>query len=101
MDAWAKSGRHDAPTKAEALLKEMIKLSDASWHEATPNVISYNTLISAWANSSLDGAPQRAEELLHEMSNRGLSPNKFSYSSVLTTWQGATSPKPQIEPMLF
>jgi hypothetical protein len=76
IDAWAKSGRQDAPSRAEALLKEMIALSDAGWHEASPNVVTFTSVISAWANSGDEQAPQRAEELLHEMARHGLVQTK-------------------------
>jgi pentatricopeptide repeat protein len=86
IDAWAKSGRQEAPLRAEAVLKKMIALGDAGWHKASPNVISFTSVISAWANSGDQQAPQRAEEILREMTRFGLVPNEVSYLNVLTAW---------------
>jgi pentatricopeptide repeat protein len=86
IDAWAKSGRQEAPLRAEAVLKKMIALSDAGWHKVSPDVITFTSVISAWANTGHQLAPQRAEEILHEMAPRGLVPDMVSYLSILTAW---------------
>jgi pentatricopeptide repeat protein len=79
IDAWAKSGRKEAPAKAETVLRKLIDYSN-------PNVVSYNSVITAWANSNDEKAPHRAEELIREMIQCGLNPNESSYSSLLTAW---------------
>ncbi len=86
LDAWAKSGQNDAPTKAEALLQKMIDYSVAGRMEVTPNVVSYNMVITAWANSNHEDAPHRAEELIRKMIARGLHPDVVCYASLLTAW---------------
>ncbi len=98
IDAWAKSGRPDAPTKAEAVLKQMLALRDAGWHEANPDVVSYTSVILAWANSNREEAPQRAEEILHEMTRHrdgdaNLKPSTTIYSALIDARAKADEPE--------
>lgn len=97
--AWAKSGRYDAPQRAESVFRKMMEYSQAGWEEATPDTVAYSSVITAWANSLAETAPHRAEELLREMQARGLDQDSYSYSSVLTAW--ARSKEPQAPDRAF
>ena len=50
MNAFAKSAELDAPSKAEALLKEMRKAYEAGDMDAKPNVVSRTMFVSQRAN---------------------------------------------------
>jgi pentatricopeptide repeat protein len=65
MNAWAKSGRTEAPTKVEGLLQQMKALhgEHPSWGVA-PNGVTYTTAIDAWAKV---GRVDKVRDLLSEM----------------------------------
>ena len=67
LDAWAKSGRREAPKRVEAILHHMEQLNQQGNADVRPNTVSYNAIINAWAKSREKGAAQRAEAILNHM----------------------------------
>jgi len=57
---------------------------------ARPDVISFNTLISACAKA---GQPKRAEEAFFQMEKRGLLPNHVTFSTVICAHARAGNPR--------
>jgi len=57
-----------------------------------PNSVSFSSVMNCWAQSSLDGAAERADaimnrmELLAKNGDRGMHPNAYSYSTVISAW---------------
>lgn len=95
INAWANSGDPAAGSKALALLNLMQELHANSKHYDTrPDVVSYNTVLSAFSHSRGDAnAAYHAERVLNEMmmAHRqapGVSPapNVVSYNNVLHSW---------------
>ena len=76
MNAVAKSGRSDAPQRAEALLVKMIQSG------LKPDRVTRSAVIEAWTSSGQSGRAQRAEQLLLEDPN----PDATMYGSVLKAW---------------
>lgn len=66
MNAWAKSGRTEAPVKVEELLQQMKMLhhQHPSWKDMRPNQVTYSTAIDTWAKS---GNVEKVQELMQEM----------------------------------
>jgi len=68
IQAYAKSGREDAPEMAEGVLQTMIRTDDdGTFLGAKPNAISYTTVIDAYARSKKKNAAEKAEEILFRM----------------------------------
>jgi tellurite resistance protein len=103
MHAWASSGDAEAGEKAWEILKQMRELSSSSssssssatpFFDCRPDIVSYNTVLSAWSHAS--GHPDagtRAERILQEMivahradPANAVPPNTVSYNSVLHAW---------------
>eukprot|EP00547_Thalassionema_nitzschioides_P014504 CAMPEP_0194247968 /NCGR_PEP_ID=MMETSP0158-20130606/17310_1 /TAXON_ID=33649 /ORGANISM="Thalassionema nitzschioides, Strain L26-B" /LENGTH=863 /DNA_ID=CAMNT_0038984129 /DNA_START=63 /DNA_END=2650 /DNA_ORIENTATION=+ len=76
LDALASSGQPDVGQKAEKILFELEK-------KGMVNTISYNTVIKAWRFSHHKDAAQRAKALLDRMERRRVSPDVFTYTSVI------------------
>ncbi|KAG7351996.1 PPR: pentatricopeptide repeat domain containing protein [Nitzschia inconspicua] len=66
MNAWVKSGRVEAPSKVEDLLKQMKMLHQAfpQLEDMKPNQVTYGTAIDAWAKF---GDVAKVQELMQEM----------------------------------
>lgn len=89
LHAYAQSGK---PEHAEAVLKEMMQLSQDSTRDVKPDTISFNTVLHAWSTSFQQRAANRSEELLRHMEtlyksgNRYVVPDAYSYTSVIHVW---------------
>ena len=92
IDAWAKSGRREAPKRATAILKHMEKLNQQGHEDVRPCTICYSAVIDAWAKSREKGAAQRAEGILNDMlklqeaGREDCRPNTTSFTAVIDAW---------------
>lgn len=82
--------------KAEELLNELEELYENSTDETlAPNTIIYNSVLNAW--STVRGGIGRAEaildrmEELHGAGNDDVSPDAFTFSSLIKAWTAAAS----------
>ena len=86
--AYAQSKEPGAPSKAEALLREMMTEDN----EAQVDTTSFNIVLHAWAKSKQSHAPFRAQELLSHMETLSLAgntkvrPDVYSYTTVIQAW---------------
>ena len=91
INCWAKSKHVNAPLRAENLLNRM-QQDAANNPLVKPNSVSFSSVMNCWAQSSLDGAAERADaimnrmELLAKNGDRGMHPNAYSYSTVISAW---------------
>eukprot|EP00523_Entomoneis_sp_CCMP467_P018716 CAMPEP_0168819218 /NCGR_PEP_ID=MMETSP0726-20121227/8178_1 /TAXON_ID=265536 /ORGANISM="Amphiprora sp., Strain CCMP467" /LENGTH=604 /DNA_ID=CAMNT_0008871607 /DNA_START=227 /DNA_END=2038 /DNA_ORIENTATION=- len=93
IEAWARSGRPEAIDKAEAGLRQMIKLSQQGRYKCHPNVFSFTAVLSAHGKSraglSADSG-QRALAIFNQLKklsekdpkNKLLRPLFVTYSNV-------------------
>ena len=111
INAWARSRRHDAAERAEAILQWMLELSSATkmipsneslsvvddevnltdFLVIKPNCIAFNAAITAWIRSPSKGSHNHAERLMNQLwdlymaSNQDpeLKPNARTFNSVI------------------
>lgn len=105
IDAWAKSDTDDAPIQAEQLLGELEQQSgvdkilatgiffEKDIHHLTPDIICYNTVMSAWSRSDHREAIAKTEEIvarlkkLHEITgNATYKPNVYTYTILIEAY---------------
>ena len=92
LDAWAKSGRKEAPKRATAILQHMEQLNQKGHEDVRPDVFCYSAFINAWAKSREKGAAQRAEAILDHMlklqeaGREECRPNTICFNSVIDAW---------------
>jgi pentatricopeptide repeat protein len=79
MDALGRTGDVEAAERAEALHKDLQSTYEASANEVAlqPNLISYNTLLSAYANC---GRPDKCHAILEDMP---MAPDIISHNTIL------------------
>lgn len=96
LNAWARAGN---PSKAEAILHEMI---EKSFHNplCTPDSSTFSIVINAWSKSDRQDSAVNAENVLMLMEDHAVSRLKFSlrpsaniYSSVLNCWAKSNHPE--------
>jgi pentatricopeptide repeat protein len=82
IDAWSKSRQREASNRALKLLREMQAQSDLGHAEVSPNIITFNSVISCFASQ---GRVDEALSLLDEMKqgHPTTRPNVISYSTVI------------------
>ena len=73
LDAWSKAGGKGCEAKAEEILRNM----------ASPDEISWNTVISGYANSGSKQALVKSLHLLKEMEESASPPSAVSYNLVM------------------
>lgn len=79
----AKSGKRDAPERADSILQRMKDLG------VKPNRITYNNLINCWSKSGRQDAAAKAEEILimmTETNDSEVNPDSITFSSVINCW---------------
>jgi hypothetical protein len=115
IKAWATSKSPEAGSRAMKLLQQMQDLAAQndndkgySWYDTHPDIVSYNTCLSAWSHSGHVNAALQTEKLVREMQtaattaatkNESLSekeappaPNTISYNTVLDAWSRSELP---------
>lgn len=83
MSAWSKQHSREAAERAESLLARMQQLSESAGLHVKPNVVSFNTCLGAWARSGAEDALHRAQALFQRMKDVGLTPDLYTYGSLL------------------
>jgi hypothetical protein len=91
LQAWCTSGQINAATRAEQLLKHMIKLYHAGNQDVRPGCISYSTEISTLASSNDGLAAEKSLDILYEMESKCALGDKDICPSVVTYTAGKTS----------
>ena len=85
--AWAKSGRWEAPERAQQLFDTMKELQQSGFMDSGPTNVTYSVIIGAWAKSRHPDALQRMEWLLEDMKqSRHVSPDRVSYMMAISAW---------------
>lgn len=91
INCWAKSGHTESPQRAESLLNKMQQAAENN-PGIKPNSVSFSSVMNCWAQSNLEGAAERAEAILNHMEilakngDRDMTPNAYSYSTVISAW---------------
>ena len=94
MHAWAESGLREGPERVEALLQEIIGISEADRGGSIhPTERTYNLVILAHANQEgVYGSAKKAEDWLLRLAQLGAAPNAqfspdaISFNIVLKAW---------------
>lgn len=93
IDAWAKSGRPEAPDRGEEVLALLQQFSDFCFQRtARPNAITLTAVMNCWAKSSRKEAPDRAEAILRRMirsykdGDPELRPSLVSFNTCMNAW---------------
>ncbi|KAL7468481.1 hypothetical protein ACHAXS_008706 [Conticribra weissflogii] len=84
INLYSKSGSEGSAEKAEALLNRMKQIANAGNFRATPDIRSYNLVLSAYANEK---GPAEAEMILHRIETNGsIQPNAISYITCMDSY---------------
>ena len=90
MNAWATSGRPDAPRRVKDLLECLNRLHNEGWPNMQPNIIIYNILLNAYARS---GKAEQARNLLEKLQKHGpINPDLTSFTTVLHAYARSGQP---------
>lgn len=98
MKAWAYSRRSDGAQRAEDVVQRMYELKKAGLITASPNVVTYTTLILAYGLCPTPGGPQRAEAIVEHMDALFKAgylnepPNPKTYSTLRRVWTSSFEP---------
>jgi pentatricopeptide repeat protein len=100
INAWSKSGKPEAPQRAEAVLQQMQGFAK-SWDEPSliPGAVAFTCVLTAWARSKARDAPYRCEAVLQQMSSlykqgyMQCQPNVISFGTVLDCWAKSRMPE--------
>ena len=90
--AWSKV--HNGAINAESFLRNMMEENNTNQtnkNKIIPNIVSYNTLLSAWVKHTSKKAPYKAEELLNEIQclsdeHINIKPNFITFNTVIDAW---------------
>jgi pentatricopeptide repeat protein len=101
LTAFARSRQ---PNMAKVLLDEMIVSSKASLRRgdvpvASPDVVSYSTVIMGYYLMSRMDSGDRGEAMLREMKRDGLIPNERVYNNCIKCWESSTSDRFAPDPL--
>jgi pentatricopeptide repeat protein len=83
LDIYSHSKDPIMPAKGERLLN-LLKGTTDGRRGLQPDVVSYNSVISAWGRSKASDAEERAFHVFASMMESGLKPDVVSYSALLT-----------------
>jgi len=92
INAWARSTRKGAASRAEEILRDMIHRCANGEPHLKPTTITYNTVLHALAKRGTPNTAERAEALLKYMVNSYLEgdhdvqPDNISFNSVIDAW---------------
>ena len=97
-DAAAAAAR--GPERCEEIVRHMRDLYEQTGNSSVkPDVVTYNSLMSAWAQSGHPEAPERAEAILQDMErsydesgDRSIRPNGRCYRTLLKAWSRSGRP---------
>ena len=98
LDVLSKTGSTKDADRGEQLLERMQKLCEEGKNlDARPSTISYNACLKAWARCASRGvadAPDRAEALLQKMADRGIEPDRITYTTLIDCLAKAAPNRP-------
>jgi hypothetical protein len=94
MKSWSQARDHDAPERAEKLLKKLEELYQAGNERCKPDLYAYSILMNCWnrATRSRKEAPLRAESIfrrLHELARNGsseMAPDVACWNVAISAW---------------
>ncbi|KAL3765476.1 hypothetical protein ACHAWO_009321 [Cyclotella atomus] len=93
LKAWMVTPRiDDAARRAEAVLAQLaIWQSEGTLWSVSPDIVSYNTVISCWKESGIPGSAARSTEILTllEANTTDISPDEITYGSCIGAWAEA------------
>jgi len=96
LDVLSKTGSAKDAERGEQLLETMQKLSEEGKNPDASN-ITYNACLKSWARCASKGvadAPDRAEALLQQMTDRGVEPDRITYTTIIDCWAKAAPNRP-------
>jgi len=92
--AHSKSQLKGSAQRAHQLLDEMLCIyNTGSWGENKPNILAFNSVMTAWANCPLPGSAEKSESILNLLEKfhfdkvphyQYLKPDVVSYNAVIT-----------------
>ncbi|KAG7357371.1 PPR: pentatricopeptide repeat domain containing protein [Nitzschia inconspicua] len=94
MRSWSKSKDHDAPERAEKLLKKLESLYAEGNKNCKPDLQIYSLLMSCWAKSKRKEGPWRVESIfrrLQAMAQNGnleMNPDAACWNIAINGWVG-------------
>jgi pentatricopeptide repeat protein len=90
IHGWVNSDHPHAAGKAQSLLDHLESMYDKTGDDdLEPNETSYMLVCRAWAEDDLEKTKDsalHAEDIIHRMSQRGMPPNKWVFTSVINAW---------------
>ena len=117
INAWAKSDTIDGPNNAENLLSELEQRSgidnilrtgmvEGELHPLAPDLICYNTVMSAWSRSNHPNAISKVEGImarlkkLHEITGYSrYRPDVHTYTILIDAYAKQRGPKGEVRPL--
>eukprot|EP00537_Pseudo-nitzschia_pungens_P002920 CAMPEP_0172370758 /NCGR_PEP_ID=MMETSP1060-20121228/39496_1 /TAXON_ID=37318 /ORGANISM="Pseudo-nitzschia pungens, Strain cf. cingulata" /LENGTH=950 /DNA_ID=CAMNT_0013096137 /DNA_START=404 /DNA_END=3256 /DNA_ORIENTATION=- len=99
INAWTKSGKDDAPQRAEAILEQMLKPSDSNeaWGKSLegirPSSITFNSVMTAWTKTRRAEAADRCQHLFDLMENNAVGevqPDYVTFNIMIYAWSLST-----------
>jgi len=93
INAWANSGRVDAPQRAEAILEQMLKPTTEEGRRNTtgihPTSITLNSVMSAWTKTRMPQAAERCQNILDLATNNMeniIQPDFITFNIMIHAW---------------
>ena len=95
LQCWVKSNHPLAPSRADAILKQMHDMVKAGYSKLQPNVITYNICMNIWGRSGHFDASNKVEELFqilveqYRVSNYAMRfrPDIATYIARISVWE--------------
>lgn len=82
LSGWSKRKSSHAGTRGEKILSLMKDLAESGEIDP-PDIIVYNSVLDCWAKSSATDAVEKAKAFLEKMVADGVSPDEYSYNTVI------------------
>lgn len=92
INAWANSGREDAPERAEAIF-EQILFQNEHQTQIVPGAVTFNSVMSAWTKTRRPEAGERCQYLFDRMmmeDGAKLQPDKVTFNILIHAWSFST-----------
>jgi pentatricopeptide repeat protein len=92
INAWANSGRIDAPQRAEAILEQMLKPNiegGGNDVKINPTSITFNSVMSAWTKTRKPEAAERCQNIFDLMTNdmgHIVQPDFITFNIMIHAW---------------
>jgi hypothetical protein len=92
--SWNKARDHDAPERAEKLLRHLEALYNEGMDKCKPDLHIYSLLMNCWAKSKRKEAPMRVESFLRRLQSMArngdveMTPDSPSWNITISAWVG-------------